>query len=61
MPFRHIFGDLECETGGRSEPTALFAHPKAEGLFGLRRSKPVEPGRTVDAVQSHEEMARSGH
>ncbi len=61
MPCRHIFGDIECETGGRIEPTALFAHPKAEGLFGPRRAKAAEPVRIVEATEVQEAPITSRH
>jgi hypothetical protein len=42
------------------EPSALFAHPKAEGLFGQRVLR-SETGRTAPELEQRHEMPAARH
>ena len=53
----HIFGDLESPTVGAP---AIFVHPKAEGLFGFRRSPRSTAVKSGDR-DPRPEPARSHH
>jgi hypothetical protein len=60
MPCRRIFGDVNATAAGMIEPSALFAHPKAEGLFGQRVLR-SEMGRTAPELEQRQEMPAARH
>ena len=61
MRLEHIFGDLESEAAVAAVPRTLFAHPKAEGVFGQKRLQRSEPGRARSDAELCQEAMLSRH